>query len=104
MRGVQENNSSSLSSLKLQTRWNKGASNLITGEFNFTLVNYDGEINTARGYALLEALQPGNNLQWKLNWSQRLKGGLQLTLSYTGRKPEGSPVVHLGRMQATALF
>ncbi len=103
-RGSSENNDATLSALSLQSRWNKGVSSLFSTEFNFTVANYDGKINSARGYALLEALQPGNNVQWKLNWSQRLKGGLQITMSYTGRKPEGAQVIHLGRMQVTALF
>ncbi len=102
--GEPTDNTASLTTFSIQSRWNQGVQSLLSGNVSFTQANFEGEVNSARGYALLEALQPGRNLQWQVNWSQRLKGGLQLTFSYTGRRPEGAPIIHIGRMQATALF
>jgi hypothetical protein len=53
---------------------------------------------------MLEALLPGSNWTWNLNWQQKLFNGLQLTVSYDGRKSESQRTVHLARMQVSALF
>jgi hypothetical protein len=56
------------------------------------------------GYELLEALRAGNNFTWNFNYRQKLSNGLQISLSYDGRKSINQRVIHLGRMQVTALF
>jgi hypothetical protein len=53
---------------------------------------------------MLEALRPGNNYTWVINWQEKLSNGLQLSFSYEGRKSEATPIIHLGRMQVSALF
>jgi uncharacterized protein (DUF2237 family) len=53
---------------------------------------------------MLEALKPGDNYTWTVNWQEKLTSGLQLTFSYEGRKSELINAVHLGRMQLSALF
>ncbi|MEM6297969.1 MAG: hypothetical protein AAF740_04680, partial [Bacteroidota bacterium] len=73
-------------------------------EFRWLNIQYNAPINTALGYEMLEALRPGTNYTWQLNWQQRVLNGLRLTASYQGRKSEGTPVVHIGQMQLTALF
>jgi hypothetical protein len=56
------------------------------------------------GYEMLEALMPGNNYTWNVSWQQKLLNGLQFTLSYEGRKSETSKMIHIGRVQLSALF
>jgi hypothetical protein len=56
------------------------------------------------GYEMLEALQPGNNYTWNVNWLEKLSNGLQLTFNYEGRRTGNNKVVHIGRMQVSALF
>ena len=73
---------------------------------NFRLIEiqFEGDENSAAGYELLQALRPGTNLTWLLNWQQKIAGGLQLSVNYEGRKSPERPVVHMGRMQVRALF
>lgn len=59
---------------------------------------------TVIGYTMLNGLNKGNNFKWQLNYRQQLINGLQLVVNYEGRKPDGSQLVHLGRIQLTALF
>ena len=62
------------------------------------------DINSPLGYEMLEALQPGINIRWKAILTQRLTNGLQLNFNYSGRKSQNQDVIHIGRMQVTALF
>ena len=73
---------------------------------NFRLIEiqFEGDENSAAGYELLQALRPGTNLTWLVNWQQKIAGGLQLSVNYEGRKSPERPVVHIGRMQVRALF
>ena len=73
---------------------------------NFKLINiqFEGDENSASGYELLQALRPGTNLTWLINWQQKIAGGLQLSVNYEGRKSPDRAVVHVGRMQVRALF
>jgi hypothetical protein len=61
-------------------------------------------VSSPIGYEMLEALQPGDNFTWNINWLEKLSNGLQLTFSYEGRKAGTSKVVNIGRMQVSALF
>jgi hypothetical protein len=55
-------------------------------------------------YEMFEALQVGDNFTWTAVWQEKLANGLQLSFHYEGRKTAGSPVIHIGRMQVSALF
>jgi hypothetical protein len=74
---------------------------------NFNLDNTHPElssVNSPIGYEMLEALQPGDNFTWNINWLEKLSNGLQLTFNYEGRKAGSGKVIHIGRMQVSALF
>jgi hypothetical protein len=74
---------------------------------NFNLDNTRPEQSSVAspiGYEMLEALQPGDNFTWNINWLEKLSNGLQLTFSYEGRKAGTAKVVNIGRMQVSALF
>jgi hypothetical protein len=88
----------------LDVRWAKEGQRTVNARLRLANIAYAGETNTPTGYEMLEALRPGRNLNWSLVWQQRLSNGLQLNLQYEGRSSEGQAVVHLGRMQVTALF
>lgn len=93
-----------LKELGLGARFSKAVQTSITANFKYIDIKFEGTETSPVGYELLEALRPGTNLTWNLNWQQKLGNGLQLLVRYDGRKSEGSPVVHLGRVQVTALF
>ena len=95
---------SEINSLLIAVRWNKALKRTMDGSFKFTSINFSGEENSPAGYELLEALRPGNNFTWNFSFRQKLSNGLQVSLSYDGRKSVEQRVIHQGRMQVTALF
>jgi hypothetical protein len=60
--------------------------------------------NSAIAYELFEALQIGKNFTWTAVWQEKLINGLQLSFNYEGRKTGDSNIIHIGRMQVSALF
>lgn len=97
-------NFSKLSTFVVNARWNKALKNTMDASFKFIKIDFSGEENSPLGYELLEALRPGNNFTWNFNYRQKLSNGLQISLSYDGRKSIDQKIIHLGRMQVTALF
>jgi hypothetical protein len=87
-----------------ETRISKVTSRTITANVKLIKIKFEGNVNTAVAYEMLEALKPGDNYTWTVNWQEKLTSGLQLTFSYEGRKSELINAVHLGRMQLSALF
>ena len=89
----------------VEIRWNKLSNRNIVMNVRNIQIDYQGQLNNAVSYELLEALQPGTNWRWSVNWQQRLGNGLQLTLIYDGRRTANAPAaIHTGRAQITALF
>lgn len=89
----------------LDVRFAKAIKTTLTGNLKYIQIDYNGEVNSPVGYEMLQALTPGTNLTWSLSWLQRIGEGLQLNLVYEGRNSEGlDRIVHVGRMQVSALF
>ncbi|HEY8399963.1 MAG TPA: hypothetical protein VIK89_01805 [Cytophagaceae bacterium] len=91
----------------MEVKVNKLSKRNITA--NFKYINIKADLKTTAlgspiGYEMLEALQPGNNYTWNVIWQERLTNGLQLSFNYEGRKSKGTDMVHIGRMQVSALF
>jgi hypothetical protein len=79
--------------------------NIFTKNFNTNTGRPElSSVGSPVGYEMLEALQPGNNFTWNINWLEKLSNGLQLSFNYEGRKAGQSKMVHIGRMQVSALF
>lgn len=95
---------STIHELAIESRWSNGIKNALNATFRVSDISFEGDLNTAAAYELLEALQPGTNYSWQLNYNQKLISGLQINLGYEGRKSTDRPVIHMGRMQVTALF
>jgi hypothetical protein len=76
----------------------------INGILRYSEIQFAGRAQSAVAYEMLEGLLPGQNLTWTLNIQQKLAQGLQLLLSYEGRKSTGQRVIHLGKVQASLLF
>lgn len=87
-----------------ESRISKVTTRTITANVKLIKITFVGDVNTAVAYEMLEALRPGDNYTWTVNWQEKLTSGLQLTFSYEGRKSENVNVIHLGRMQLSALF
>jgi hypothetical protein len=89
----------------LDMRYAKAIKTTLTGNLRLIQIDYNGEVNSPVGYEMLQALTPGTNVTWSLNWLQKIGEGLQLNLVYEGRNSQGlDRIVHVGRMQVSALF
>ncbi|NMM50170.1 hypothetical protein [Marinigracilibium pacificum] len=67
-------------------------------------INYDGEVNSASGYQMLEGFRSGNNFLWSSSLRKEIIKGLVLNLYYQGRKPSGTRVFHFASLQGSILF
>ena len=90
--------------LSTELNWNKDSRTRLEQRFSYINVDFSGQANSPVGFAMLNGLQPGNNLIWNLNLNRQLGRNLQLQLSYEGRKTGTARVVHVGRAQVSAIF
>lgn len=79
----------------------KGSLNL---KANFIRIKYDGLQNTSLAFEMMAALQNGKNSTWGLTYQRNLSNNLQLSLTYDGRKSDGSKAIHTGGAQVRAYF
>jgi len=88
----------------LDWRYSQVNNLVISGFVRYTDINFKGTERSPIGYELLEALRPGQNFAWNLSLQKKLISGLQISINYDGRKSEGNDLIHIGRMQVSALF
>lgn len=55
-------------------------------------------------FSILDALLPGSNYLWYVNWERKVGKGIEISLEYEGRKPGSAHVVHTGRMSVRAIL
>lgn len=80
---------------------NKGS---LQGKLNFISIAYNGNANSPLAFEMLEGLRPGSNFTWGISYQRNLTSNLQINLTYDGRAPQGTRVIHTGGLQARALF
>lgn len=90
--------------LGLEARLNQVNNRTLTTNIKYLNIQFTGDINSPLGYDMLESLRPGNNYTWQATMQQRLTSGLNISLNYEGRKAQDQPIVHIGRMQVSAIF
>lgn len=98
------NESSDVSEWHGNLTWTKGSKGSLNVDIRWMQIGFEGESNTFAAYQLLEALQPGRNTTWRLNWQQVLGKGVHMTLQYNGRTSEGQSPIHTGTVMMTAYF
>ncbi len=98
------NGSATTNVFALEGRFTQVSKRSLNFGLKYTNIDFDGEENTPLGYELLEALRPGNNYTWNFNLQQRIADGLQISINYEGRKSRDQDIIHIGRMQISALF
>jgi hypothetical protein len=76
----------------------------INGEFSFYENKFDGNEFSSVGFQMLEGLQAGQNLVWKLLLQKNITQFLDVNLNYQGRKSETGATVHTGNVQLRAYF
>ena len=88
----------------LEVNISKNTNTQLLASATYKNIAFEGNRSSPAGYALLEALQPGNNWVWRTQLQQKLMQGLFLQLQYNGRKSETSRAIHNGSMSVRALF
>lgn len=76
----------------------------INGEFSFYENKFTGNEFSSVGFQMLEGLQEGQNLVWKLLLQKNITQFLDVNLNYQGRKSETGNTVHTGNVQLRAYF
>lgn len=79
----------------------KGSLNL---KANLIRIKFNGLQNTSLAFEMLDALKVGQNITWGVAYQRTLSNNLQLSLTYDGRKSEGTKIIHTGGAQVRAYF
>lgn len=76
----------------------------MNGEISFYQNKFVGNEFSSVGFQMLEGLQTGQNLTWRLLLQKNLTRFLDINLNYQGRKSETSQTIHTGSVQLRAYF
>ncbi|WP_207533527.1 hypothetical protein [Desertivirga arenae] len=85
-------------------RYNILTKGVFTSGLNWVRNNFNGDRNTSLAYEMLEGLLPGNNVIWTTGLQRTITQGVQMTLSYEGRKSSSAKAIHNGSVQFRAFF
>ena len=85
-------------------KYNQTDKGSLQGEFKVLRIDYDGNVNSAIGFEMLEALRPGINYTWTIGYQKTVSKNLQITFQYLGRKSEDTRIIHTGGMEIRAFF
>ena len=76
----------------------------MNGEVSFYQNKFAGNEFSSVGFQMLEGLQTGQNLTWRLLLQKNLTNFLDINFNYQGRKSESSQAIHTGSIQLRAYF
>ena len=76
----------------------------INGEFAWLENKFDGSEFSPVAFQMLEGLQAGKNMTWRLLLQKNLTDYLDININYLGRKSENLDIVHTGNIQLRAYF
>ena len=76
----------------------------MNGEFSLYQNEFNGDAQSPVAFQMLEGLQPGKNMTWRLLFQRNLTQFLDININYQGRKTETSNVIHTGNIQLRAYF
>lgn len=93
-----------LNDFGIEVRRSKRDKGLLNAEMHFVNIKYNGQSNSTIGFEMLEGLQVGSNITWKVGFQKNMSKNLQLSISYNGRKSEENRTIHSGSMQMRAFF
>jgi hypothetical protein len=95
-------------SLNLETKYNVLQNSSVIGRFTYNNINYKVPSSTKKNasveYIILDALRPGANYLWSLDFTKRLLNNVEINFQYEGRKPADTRTIHVGRAAIRALF
>ncbi len=84
--------------------WSTSQKFTFNGEFSFYNNKFSGNPLSAVAYQMLEGLQPGKNITWRLLFQRNLTKYLDANISYQGRTSETAKTIHTGSIQLRAFF
>ena len=87
-----------------EVRYNLLKKGTFTTQLNLINNKFEGNNNTPVAYELLDGLQPGSNLTWSAGFQRTISNGIQLNLTYEGRKSNEVRTIHTGGLQVRAYF
>ena len=87
-----------------EMRYNVASKGSFRAAFNYIENKFSETSNVSLSYEMLEGLQEGANMTWELTYQQNLSKHMQLSINYTGRKSEETPIIHTGGVQVRAFF
>jgi hypothetical protein len=93
-----------INDIGIELRRSKRDKGLLNGELHFVNINYNGESSSTIGFEMLEGLQIGKNITWKLSFQKNMSNNIQISINYNGRKSEENRAIHTGSMQMRAFF
>lgn len=76
----------------------------LNGEISFYQNKFNGNEFSAVGFQMLEGLQTGQNITWRLLLQKNITQFLDINFNYQGRKSETSKAIHNGNVQLRAYF
>jgi hypothetical protein len=76
----------------------------MNGEVSFYQNKFNGNEFSAVGFQMLEGLQTGQNITWRLLLQKKITQFLDINFNYQGRKSESSQPIHTGNIQLRAYF
>ncbi len=95
-------------SLNLETKYNVLQNSSINAKFTYNQIDYRVPATTVKNtsveYIILDALRPGANYLWSVDFTKRLLNNVEINFQYEGRKPADTKTIHVGRASVRALF
>ncbi|EIA09300.1 hypothetical protein [Flavobacterium frigoris] len=76
----------------------------MNGEVSFYQNKFNGNEYSSVGFQMLEGLQTGQNITWRILLQKNITQFLDINLNYQGRKSESSQTIHTGNIQLRAYF
>lgn len=74
------------------------------GDFSYYSNAFTGNEQSPAAFQMLEGLQSGKNLTWRLLLQKKLAEFLDMNINYEGRKSETVKAIHTGNIQLRAFF
>jgi hypothetical protein len=79
----------------------------ISGKFSYNNISFEangGSANSTVGFLLIDALLPGKNYIWQIDFSKRFANNIEFNLQYDGRKAGITKPIHRGTASVRAFF
>jgi len=88
----------------MEFRWNDNQKTSANGSFSFIQNSLTGNSNSLVSNQMMEGLQAGRNMVWKVYLQRELSSVFTLNLIYDGRRSEETKTIHTGSVQLRATF